>query len=69
MRVSRGVEGMTMVRHARSFWSSEEGQDLVEYSLLLAFVSLAGAAMYVGMATSTNTIWSIVNSRMAAASQ
>ena len=58
-----------MVKHKRSFWNGEEGQDLVEYSLLLAFVSLAGAAFYVGMATSTTSIWSIVNSRLAAASQ
>jgi Flp pilus assembly pilin Flp len=63
------VEGKTTVKRKRSFWSGEEGQDLVEYSLLLAFVSLAGAALYVGMATSTNTIWSIVNSRLTAASQ
>jgi Flp pilus assembly pilin Flp len=60
---------MTMMRHQRSFWRGEEGQDLVEYSLLLAFVSLAGAALYIGMATSTTSIWSIVNSRLAAASQ
>ena len=58
-----------MTRQERSFWRGEEGQDLVEYSLLLAFVSLAGAALYVGMATSTNTIWSIVNTRLASASQ
>jgi Flp pilus assembly pilin Flp len=63
------VEDRRIVQRKRSFWGGEEGQDLVEYSLLLAFVSLAGAALYVGMATSTNSIWSIVNSRLAAASQ
>jgi len=51
------------------FWESEDGQDLVEYSLLLAFVALVGAAMYIGMGRSTSTIWTIVNSRLAAANQ
>jgi len=58
-----------MMDHRESFWSGEDGQDLVEYSLLLAFVCLAGAAMYMGMATSTSSIWSIVNSRLAAANE
>ena len=57
------------MRHVYRFLESEEGQDLVEYSLLLAFVALAGAAMYIGMGQSTRTIWTIVNSRLAAANQ
>ncbi len=52
-----------------TFWKDDRGQDLVEYSLLLAFVCLVGAAMYIGMGNATNTIWSAVNSRMAAANQ
>ena len=51
------------------FWRDEGGQDLVEYSLLLAFVCLSGAAMFIGMGRNVNGIWSIVNSRMAAANQ
>ena len=58
-----------MLRSKRSFWKGEEGQDLVEYSLLLAFVCLAGAALYIGMATTTTSLWSIVNSRLAAANE
>jgi Flp pilus assembly pilin Flp len=49
------------------FLKQEEGQDLVEYSLILAFVALAGAAAYLGMSRNTNVIWSVVNSRLAAA--
>jgi len=49
------------------FLRGEEGQDLVEYSLLLAFITLVGAAAYLGMSRSTNTILSIANSRLAAA--
>ena len=51
------------------FWKNEEAQDLVEYSLLLMFVCLAGAAMFVSMGTLTGSIWRVVNSRMAASNQ
>ena len=46
----------------------DRGQDLIEYSLLLAFVALVGAAAYLGMGTTTSGIWSIVNARLASAS-
>ena len=58
-----------MLQFVKTFAADDSGQDLVEYSLLLAFVCLAGAALYMGMATSTTAIWSIVNSRLAAANQ
>jgi Flp pilus assembly pilin Flp len=47
----------------------EAGQDLIEYTLLLAFIALAGAAVYIGLGSSTNVIWSVVNSRLASANQ
>ncbi len=49
------------------FITGEEGQDLVEYSLLLAFIALVGAAAFMSMSRSTTTILSVVNSRLAAA--
>jgi Flp pilus assembly protein, pilin Flp len=49
------------------FLRNENGQDLIEYTLLLAFISLAGAAAFVGMSTSINTIWTVVNSRLGSA--
>ena len=42
----------------------EGGQDLVEYSLLLAFVALASAALFIGAGTSVAGIWSQANSRL-----
>jgi Flp pilus assembly pilin Flp len=48
------------------FISDETGQDLIEYSLLIAFVALAGAAMFIGMSGSVNSIWSAANSKLAA---
>ena len=29
----------------RNFWNDEQGQDLIEYTLLMAFVALASAAL------------------------
>lgn len=45
----------------------ESGVDLVEYTLILAFICLAGAAAYVGVGQTTNGLWSITNSRLASA--
>jgi pilus assembly protein Flp/PilA len=36
-------------------WSEEEGQDLIEYALLVALVALAAAAGMNALATSINT--------------
>ncbi|MEO8053156.1 MAG: Flp family type IVb pilin [Acidobacteriota bacterium] len=52
---------------SRSFLQDEEGQDLVEYSLLLAFVCLAGAATFIAMGTTIGSIWTLANNRLAAA--
>jgi len=52
-----------------SFWQDERGQDMVEYSLLMAFVCLSGAALFIGMGRTSGTLWGIVNNRLAAANQ
>jgi Flp pilus assembly pilin Flp len=51
----------------RRFWKDENGQDLIEYTLLLAFVALASAALFVGAGGSIKSIWTITNSQLAAA--
>ena len=53
----------------KQLWQEETAQDLVEYSLLLAFVALVGAALFIGMGQTTSSIWGIVNSRMSNANQ
>jgi Flp pilus assembly pilin Flp len=45
----------------KNFVREEEGQDLIEYTLLLAFVALASAALFIGAGTSINTIWTVTN--------
>ena len=43
------------------FVREEQGQDLVEYTLLLAFVCLASAALFIGAGNSLKGIWSTAN--------
>ena len=51
----------------RNFWCDEQGQDLIEYTLLLAFVALASAALFIGAGGSIKGIWTITNTQLAAA--
>jgi Flp pilus assembly pilin Flp len=41
----------------KNFIRDEQGQDLIEYTLLMAFVCLASAALFISAGTSINTIW------------
>ena len=45
----------------------EEGQDLIEYTLLLAFVVMSSAAILTGAGSSVKGVWTVANSRLAAA--
>src|SRR5258708_4668031 len=51
----------------KSFLKEEEGQDLIEYTLLMAFVALASAALFIGAGGSVKGIWSTTNSQLTAA--
>jgi len=51
----------------RNLWMDEQGQDLIEYTLLMAFVALASAALFIGAGGSIKGIWSVTNSQLAAA--
>jgi Flp pilus assembly pilin Flp len=50
-----------------NFWKDEQGQDLIEYSLLMAFVALASAALFLGAGKSISGIWSTTSSQLVAA--
>ena len=43
----------------------EQGQDLIEYTLLIAFVALASAALFLGAGGSISSIWTATNSQLA----
>jgi Flp pilus assembly pilin Flp len=48
----------------RTFWQEDRGQDLVEYTLLMAFVALASMALFVGAGSSSKGIWATTNSQL-----
>jgi Flp pilus assembly pilin Flp len=50
-----------------NFIREDGGQDLVEYTLLLAFVCLASAALFINAGTSIGGIWVQASTRLSAA--
>jgi Flp pilus assembly pilin Flp len=56
-----------MKQFVTRFLNDEQGQDLIEYTLLLAFVALASAALFIGAGASVQGIWSTTNSQLVAA--
>jgi len=49
------------MRRWKLFYRDESGQDLVEYSLLLAFVCIASAALFIGAGKTIASIWGTAN--------
>jgi Flp pilus assembly pilin Flp len=56
-----------MKKFFNNFVRDEQGQDLIEYTLLLAFVALASAALFTSAGGSINGIWSSANSQLTVA--
>ena len=48
----------------RNLWLDDQGQDLIEYTLLMAFVALASAALFLGAGGSIKGIWTVTNSQL-----
>jgi Flp pilus assembly pilin Flp len=51
----------------KMFWNDEQGQDMIEYTLLVAFVALASAALFIGAGNSVKGIWTSANTQLATA--
>ena len=51
----------------KNFLNDEQGQDLIEYTLLMAFIVLASAAVFGGAGSQVNQIWTGVNTEVASA--
>ncbi len=49
----------------RNLWNDDQGQDLIEYTLLMAFVALASAALFLGAGGSIKSIWTTTNTQLA----
>jgi len=68
LQVSRfelaGVEeGYTMF-FGGNFWKDDQGQDLIENSLLMGFVALAVAGLFIGAGGSIKGVWSTTSSQL-----
>jgi len=46
------------------FLREDDGQDLIEYTLLLGFVALASAALFIGAGNAAQSIWGVANTEM-----
>ena len=56
-----------MMQFLKTFLADEGGQDLIEYTLLMAFVALASAALFLGAGNSIRGIWTATNAQLSAA--
>jgi len=56
-----------MLTFFKTFWNDQQGQDLIEYTLLMAFVALASAALFLGAGGSINGIWATSNTNLSQA--
>lgn len=50
--------------HVRGFWSDESGQDLVEYTLLMAFIVVVSAALLLYNTDALAAIWGVANNAL-----
>ena len=56
-----------MISLLRSLYNDEQGQDLIEYTLLAAFVALASGALFLGFGDNLKGMWTTSNSQLTAA--
>jgi Flp pilus assembly pilin Flp len=53
-----------MAQRLGNFWLEDDGQDLVEYSLLITFIAIACAAIIGAGRPATSAIWLGANSQL-----
>jgi Flp pilus assembly pilin Flp len=56
-----------MKNFIKNFLAEESGQDLIEYTLLMAFIALASAAVFVNAGGSISAIWSTGSGQLSTA--
>jgi Flp pilus assembly pilin Flp len=56
-----------MKKFMLNLWRDESGQDLIEYTLLVGFITMASAAIFISAGTSMNTIWGSANTQLSTA--
>lgn len=56
-----------MAAYLLNFWQDEQGQDLIEYSLLITFIAIACAAVLGAGRPAVNGVWQGTNNQLAIA--
>ena len=56
-----------MAQRMHNFWMDEEGQDLIEYSLLITFIAIACLALVGAGRPAVNGVWTQANSELVSA--
>jgi Flp pilus assembly pilin Flp len=57
-----------MLVRALQFWRNQDGQDLIEYTLILAIFTLLTLALVSGEAPSVNGMWTAMGNHLATGS-
>jgi len=55
------------MNHLYNIWNQEEGQDLIEYTLLISFVALAVVGLFMGAGNDVKGVWASTNNQLASA--
>jgi pilus assembly protein Flp/PilA len=58
---------MKFINRLRAFARHEEGQDLIEYALLVGLISLVAVAAITAAGGSVNTIFTAIGAKLASA--
>ena len=58
---------LVVMEHLRSFLADESGQDLIEYTLLMSFVAIASAGLFIGAGKNVKGIWVKTSMQLSAA--
>jgi Flp pilus assembly pilin Flp len=53
-----------MAQYLYNFWRDDEGQDLIEYTLLICFIAIACLAFVGSGRTAVNSIWTTSSSQL-----
>jgi Flp pilus assembly pilin Flp len=62
--LTRPAQNRMMRLRLLIFWHDDKGQDLIEYTLLMAFVALGAASLFIGGGRSIKGIWTTANSQL-----
>jgi Flp pilus assembly pilin Flp len=63
----KGVLQSEFMKTLQRFLKDEQGQDLIEYTLLMAFIALASAAIFTSAGGSISGIWGVASNQLSTA--